>query len=154
MQEVVTIKKYANRRLYDTEKSAYITLSDLTEMLRAGRQVKIIDAKTEEDQTAYILTQIVLEEAKNKNILLPAPLLHLIIRYGDNVMGDFFQNHLEGVFQNYLNHKQVLDGQFKNWLEMGIDLSQQAQQQLYEMNPFKSFYNPFHDNDKKQKPEE
>ena len=81
MAERVLLKKYANRRLYDTEKSVYVTLSQVSDMIKEGRQVKVIDAKTEEDVTAFILTQIIVEEAKNKNSLLPVPLLHLIIEY-------------------------------------------------------------------------
>jgi len=67
MPETVVLKKYANRRLYDTEKSAYVTLKQVADYIHDGRQVRIMDAKTEEDVTAFILTQIVLEEAKNKN---------------------------------------------------------------------------------------
>ena len=93
MPQTVVLKKYANRRLYDTEKSTYVTLKQVADYIHDGRQVRILDAKSEEDVTAFILTQIVLEEAKNKNALLPAPLLHIIIRYGDNLLGEFFEKY-------------------------------------------------------------
>jgi polyhydroxyalkanoate synthesis repressor PhaR len=58
----VTIKKYANRRLYDTESSAYITLDRLAEMVREGREFEVVDAKTGEDITRQVLTQIIVDE--------------------------------------------------------------------------------------------
>ena len=70
--------QYANRRLYDTVKRKYVTLDQLAGMIRKGNRVEVFKAKTEEDVTAFILTQIVMEKAKNRNALLPVPLLHLI----------------------------------------------------------------------------
>ena len=61
-----------------------------------------IDAKTKEDVTASIFTQIVLEKAKNKNILLPVPVFNLIIRYGDNILGEFFEKYLRQMIQTFL----------------------------------------------------
>ncbi len=64
MAEVARLKKYANRRLYDTENSTYVTLSEVAEMIKSGRMVEVVDEKTKEDVTACILTQIIFEEAK------------------------------------------------------------------------------------------
>jgi len=143
MPETVVLKKYANRRLYDTTKSAYVTLHQVAEYIRNGREVNIIDAKTEEDVTAFILTQIVLEEAKNKNALLPAPLLHIIIRYGDNLLGEFFEKYFHQIFQNFVSHKQAVDGQFQQWVEMGLNMSSAAQKSFANINPFQTFFDPF-----------
>jgi len=143
MADTVRLKKYANRRLYDTERSTYITLNEVAELIRQGRQVEVYDAKTKEDVTAFILTQIVLEEARNKNALLPSPLLHLIIRYGDNLLGEFFDNYLQQTIQTYVAHKQALDTQFRQWLEMGMDLSQMAQKTMGNLNPFQSVFKTF-----------
>jgi polyhydroxyalkanoate synthesis repressor PhaR len=140
MPQSVVLKKYANRRLYDTEKSVYVTLNQVADYIRDGRSVAIIDAKTEEDVTAFILTQIVLEEAKNKNALLPAPLLHLVIRYGDNLLGEFFEKYLHQIFQNFVTHKQAMDGQFQQWIEMGLDMSHAAQKSFSGINPFQTFF--------------
>ena len=74
----IILKKYSNRRLYDTVKSAYVTLSEVSDMIKQGQWVEVTDAKTGEDVTAFTLTQIVMEEAKKKNALLPVPLLHLL----------------------------------------------------------------------------
>jgi polyhydroxyalkanoate synthesis repressor PhaR len=122
MPERVLLKKYANRRLYDTEKSAYITLSHVFDMIREGRQIQVVDAKTDEDVTAFILTQIILQEARRNNSLLPVTLLHLIIQYGENVLSEFFEKYLELTIRNYLAYKATLDQQFRNWLDMGKDL--------------------------------
>ena len=150
MAEVVVFKKYSNRRIYDTEKSVYVTLSQVADYICAGRRVKVEDANTKEDVTAFILTQIVLEKAKNKNALLPVPLLHLIIRYGDNLMGEFFEKYFYQTFQNYVIHKQAVDSQFQQWLEMGMNISKMAQKSFSEMKPFQSFFDPFADEKKKK----
>ncbi|MBT8360381.1 MAG: polyhydroxyalkanoate synthesis regulator DNA-binding domain-containing protein, partial [Deltaproteobacteria bacterium] len=82
MIEPILFKKYANRRLYNMSESKYMTLDDMSNLIREGSDVKVIDAKTKEDVTSFILTQIILEQAKNKNILLPVPFLHFILRNG------------------------------------------------------------------------
>ncbi|MBW2013228.1 MAG: polyhydroxyalkanoate synthesis regulator DNA-binding domain-containing protein [Deltaproteobacteria bacterium] len=156
MSDKVKLKKYANRRLYDTGKSAYVTLSQVADLIRQGRQVEVIDAKSKEDVTASILSQIILEEAKNKNILLPVPVLHLIIQYGDNVLGDFFEKYLQQMIQTYLAHKHAVDDQFKKWLEMGMGFSNMAQETMAALSPFKSFFDQFSSfsNKQEQKKEE
>lgn len=145
MADTLVIKKYANRRLYDTEKSAYITLNELAAYVRKGRMVQIVDAKTKEEVTDYILTQIVLEEAKNRKTLLPVPVLHMIIRYGDNLMGEFFEKYFFQTFQNFVAHKKTVDSQFQQWLEMGMNMSKAARKSFTDINPFQSFMDPFGD---------
>ncbi|MEA3232113.1 MAG: polyhydroxyalkanoate synthesis regulator DNA-binding domain-containing protein [Thermodesulfobacteriota bacterium] len=143
MAERILYKKYANRRLYDTEQSKYVTLTEVARQIRYGRQVEAIDAKTKKDVTAFVLTQILLEQAKNKTGLLPVPLLHLIIQFGDNVLMDFFQKHLQQTITSYLSHKSSADDQFKKWLEMGTDISTMARRNLAEMNPFRNIFEQF-----------
>ena len=141
--EPVVLKKYANRRLYDTEKSAYVTLNQVADYIKKGRQVSIFDAKTKDDVTAFILTQIVMEEAKNKNALLPIPMLHMIIRYGDNLLAEFFEKYFYQIFQNFVSHKHAMDNQFQQWVEMGFNMSDAAQKGLARMNPFQNFMESF-----------
>jgi polyhydroxyalkanoate synthesis regulator protein len=105
--------------------------------------VSIFDAKTKEDVTAFILTQIILEEAKNKNALLPVPLLHMIIQYGDNLMGEFLEKYFFQIFQSFVAHKQAMDSQFQQWIEMGLNVSDVAQKGLVGINPFQSFFSSF-----------
>ena len=143
MSEIILIKKYPNRRLYNTEKSTYISLAQLTEMIKEGRLVKVINAKTEEDVTAFILTQIVLEEAKKNNILLPVPLLHLIIQHGETVLAEFFDKYLQQTVKNYLTYKTSFDDHFKKWLDLGTDLSATAGKTMMDSPPFESFFDFF-----------
>jgi polyhydroxyalkanoate synthesis repressor PhaR len=153
MAEKIVLKKYANRRIYDTEKSAYITLDQVCELIRSGRQVSVIDAKTAEDVTAFTLSQIIVEEAKNKNILLPAPFLHLVIRYGQNVLEEFFEKYLELTIKNYLLYKTAFDEQFKRWLDVGKDFSTAAKKTLPAVPQWESladlFFSPEKQKEKK-----
>jgi polyhydroxyalkanoate synthesis repressor PhaR len=150
MPEKVMLKKYANRRLYDTEKRAFVSLSQVTDLVKQGREIEISDDKTGEDVTAFILTQIVLEEAKKKSLLLPVSLLYLLIRYGDSVLSEFFENYLEQTLKNYLNYKSTMDAQFQRWLEMGQDFSDLTQQTVSSLTPFQSWMRLFPGQGKKE----
>ena len=143
MTEKVVFKKYANRRLYNTEKSAYVTLNKVADIIRQGRQVMVLDAKTKEDVTGFILTQIILEEARKKNALLPVPLLHLVIQFGDNILGEFFEKYLQQIIQSYLSHKSAYDEQFNQWLKLGMNLSEMTQKTVSEISPLESFFDSF-----------
>ena len=82
-REPVVVKKYANRRLYDTSSSAYVTLDDLAEMVKSGVDFVVYDAKTNEDLTRQILTQIIVEQEGRGEHLLPVQFLRQLIRlYG------------------------------------------------------------------------
>lgn len=140
MTEKILLKKYANRRLYDTAKSAYVTLSEVADLIKAGYQVKVIDAKSEEDVTSFILSQIIMEKARKKNTLLPVPLLHLIIRHGENVLEEFFESYLEQTIKNYIAYKSAVDEQFKKWMDLGMDFSEMTQKTLSGFSPFKSVF--------------
>jgi polyhydroxyalkanoate synthesis repressor PhaR len=137
------LKKYTNRRLYETEKSIYVTLDYVTDIIRHGRKIKVMDAKTGEDVTSAILTQIVFEEARKKKYLLPAPLLYLIIQYGENVLTDFFEKYLEQTIKNYLLLHNMADDQFKKWLEYGENYSKMNPETMAGLSPFKPLFDLF-----------
>lgn len=145
------IKKYPNRRLYDTGQSKYVTLKQVGEMIKSGVTVEVKDVTSDEDVTAFILNQILLEEAKNKNILLPAPLLHLVIQYGDNLLSEFFEKYLQKTIETYVTQKSIFDEQFKKILDFGFDFSEMAQQNMGDLNQFKSFFKFFDPDDKENK---
>ena len=85
-EEPTTIKKYANRRLYNTGTSTYVTLEDLAEMVKAGEDFVVFDAKTGEDITRSVLTQIIFEQENKGQNLLPITFLRQLIRfYGDSI---------------------------------------------------------------------
>ena len=97
----VIVKKYANRRLYNTETSSYITLDHLAQMTRAGRDFKVVDARTEEDITHNILTQIIMEEESRGQTMLPVSFLRqLIAMYGDS-MGAMVPGNLEASMESF-----------------------------------------------------
>ncbi len=136
MSEKVTIKKYSNRRLYDTEKNAYVTLQEVADLIKEGRKVEVVDAQSGEDVTSFILTQIILEEARKKNLLLPVPLLHLIIQYGETILNEFFDKYLQQVLQNYITYKSTVDDQFAKWLNLGTDIATEAKKSFTPAAPF------------------
>jgi polyhydroxyalkanoate synthesis repressor PhaR len=135
MAEKLVLKKYSNRRLYDTERNAYVTLSHVADLIKQGREVEVVDASTHEDVTAFVLTQIVLEEAKKKNLLLPVSLLHLFIQYGETVLNEFFEKYLQQTLRSYLAYKASFDEQFARWLDLGANLTGTAQKVFQDL-PF------------------
>ena len=152
---ILLLKKYTNRRLYDTEKSIYVTIDYVTDVIRRGRQIQVIDAKSGEDVTSSVLTQIVLEEARKKKYLLPPPLLYLIIQYGENVLTDFFEKYLEQTIRNYLLFRNMADDQFKRWLEYGESYPKMNPQAMAGLSAFKPLFELFTPNqNSKQAPQQ
>ena len=106
----VTIKKYANRRLYDTESSAYITLDRLAQMVREGREFEVVDAKTGEDITRQVLTQIIVDEEARGSTMLPINFLKQLIGLYGNSMQNFVPSYLEAAMDAFQqNQKAVRD---------------------------------------------
>jgi polyhydroxyalkanoate synthesis repressor PhaR len=104
----VIIKKYENRRLYDTSASRYINLDEIAALVRNGNDVKIIDAKTGEDLTRVTLTQIIVEEAKGQPAGLPIELLRQLILASDKVRQDFMSWYLKSAFDGYQNVQKAV----------------------------------------------
>jgi polyhydroxyalkanoate synthesis repressor PhaR len=98
---VIVIKKYGNRRLYDTAASRYVNLDDLAAHIRAGRDVRVVDAKTGHDLTRVVLTQIITEDAKDKPTGLPLELLRQLIIASDEVRQEFLMWYLKSAFDTY-----------------------------------------------------
>jgi polyhydroxyalkanoate synthesis repressor PhaR len=98
----ITIKKYANRRLYDTESSTYVTLDRLAQMIREGRDFVVVDAKTGEDITHQALTQIIVEEeARGGATMLPASFLRQLIALYGNSMQTMVPQYLDAAMQSF-----------------------------------------------------
>jgi polyhydroxyalkanoate synthesis repressor PhaR len=106
----IIIKKYANRRLYNTHSSKYITLDFLAELTRKDIDFKVVDAKTNDDITHGVLTQIIMEEENSGQQMLPVGFLkQLIAMYGDSMQG-MVPQFLESSMDNFRkNQKQVQD---------------------------------------------
>lgn len=99
--EAITIKKYGNRRLYDTSGSRYVNLDDIAALIRAGKDVRVEDAKTGRDLTRIILTQIITEDAKDKPTGLPLELLRQLIVASDQARQEFIMWYLKSAFDTY-----------------------------------------------------
>ncbi|WP_326525599.1 polyhydroxyalkanoate synthesis repressor PhaR [Sphingomonas sp.] len=114
----VIIKKYANRRLYNTESSSYITLEHLAAMTREGRDFKVVDAKSEEDITHTVLTQIIMEEEARGSSMLPVNFLRqLIALYGDSMQAmvpGYLEASMESFRRNQEQFKSAVEGAFAN----------------------------------------
>jgi polyhydroxyalkanoate synthesis repressor PhaR len=101
MAETVTIRKYPNRRLYDTSAGKYVNLEDIASMIRRSIDVKVVDAKTGEDLTRVILTQIIVEDARDRPTGLPLELLRQLIVASDRAGQEFIMWYLKSAFDAY-----------------------------------------------------
>jgi len=101
----VLIKKYGNRRLYDTGDSRYVTLDELAAKIRSGADLRVVDAQSGEDLTQTTLTQIVLETG-NAAKFLPVQLLTQMIRLSDDALAEFFSRYVTGALDLYLQAKR------------------------------------------------
>ena len=113
---IVIIKKYANRRLYNTETSSYITLDHLATMTREGRDFKVVDAKTDDDITHNVLTQIIMEEESRGQTMLPVSFLRqLIAMYGDSMQSmvpGYLEASMDSFRRNQEQFKSAVEGAF------------------------------------------
>ena len=108
----VVIKKYANRRLYNTSTSAYVTLDDLAAMVRDGIDFIVLDAKTNDDLTRQVLTQIIVEEESRGESLLPVQFLRQLIGFYGNQMQGVLPSYLELSLNNFTRQQEQLREQF------------------------------------------
>ena len=108
----VTIKKYANRRLYDTESSAYITLDRLSEMVREGREFEVVDAKSGEDITRQVLTQIIVDEESRGSTMLPVNFLKQLIGLYGNSMQAVVPQYLDAAMDAFKANQKALGDAF------------------------------------------
>jgi polyhydroxyalkanoate synthesis repressor PhaR len=113
-KEAVVIKKYANRRLYNTETSTYVTLDDLASMVRSDRDFVVYDAKTGDDLTHSVLTQIIVEQENRQGgqTLLPVPFLRQLIRFYDDSIGRMVPGYLQFSLENLASQQERFRSQF------------------------------------------
>jgi polyhydroxyalkanoate synthesis repressor PhaR len=113
-KEPITIKKYANRRLYNTGTSTYVTLEDLAEMVKSGEDFVVFDAKTGEEITRSVLTQIIFEQESKGPNLLPIAFLRQLIRfYGDSIQ-NLIPTYLDFSIDSFVREQEKLRDQMKN----------------------------------------
>ncbi len=107
-KEAVVIKKYANRRLYNTETSTYVTLDDLAQMVRNDKDFVVYDAKSGDDLTHAVLTQIIVEQESRQGgqTLLPIPFLRQLIRFYDDNIGSMVPSYLQFSLENLVKEQE------------------------------------------------
>ena len=110
--EPTVVKKYANRRLYNTAKSAYVTLDDLSKMVRDGEDFVVRDAKTGDDLTRQVLTQIILDQENRGGNLLPLNFLRKLVGYYGQDMGGVLPGYLDASLESFQQNQGRLQEQF------------------------------------------
>lgn len=135
----IIIKKYANRRLYNTDKSCYITLDDLAAMTRGGTEFTVVDAKSGDDITRGVLTQIIMEEEARGQTMLPVSFLRqLISMYGDSMQG-MVPQYLEASMDSFRQNQR----QFHNALQGALSGGPLAEIAKRNMQMFEAATNAF-----------
>ncbi len=140
----VVVKKYANRRLYNTESSSYITLDTLAEMVRGGRDFVVYDAKSGEDITRGVLTQIIVEEENKGRALLPTSFLRqLIAFYGDSLQ-NLVPRYLEQAMTSFARQQQEMRKAMQQTMGnlFPFNMEEMGRQMERAMTLFSPFYRP------------
>jgi polyhydroxyalkanoate synthesis repressor PhaR len=155
--EAIVIKKYANRRLYNTATSAYVTLEDLAEMVKAGSDFTVHDAKSGEDITRSVLTQIIFEQENKGQNLLPIKFLRQLIRFYGDQMQVFIPSYLEMSLEQLTREQQRFRDQLLNSFGVSPEPFKLADEQVKKnMAMFENamkIFNPFAAAAKDQRPE-
>ncbi|HET9837059.1 MAG TPA: polyhydroxyalkanoate synthesis regulator DNA-binding domain-containing protein [Candidatus Angelobacter sp.] len=112
--QATVIKKYGNRRLYDTAAKQYVNLDDIAALIRQGAEVKVVDATTGEDLTRVTLTQIISEDAKDRPTGLPLELLRQLIVASDHARQEFIMWYLKSAFDTYQTVKDAVEHRLAN----------------------------------------
>ncbi|MEE9215263.1 MAG: polyhydroxyalkanoate synthesis regulator DNA-binding domain-containing protein [Thermodesulfobacteriota bacterium] len=115
----VIVKKYSNRRLYDTTNKKYVTLEEISSLIRNGYEVRVIDSQSGADISKVVLIQVILESEKNREDILPVSFLHMLIKYGNKIAKDFFENYFLMMFQPYLSVQKNMQENLQIWKELG-----------------------------------
>ncbi len=108
------VKRYSNRKLYDTQESRYVTLEELEELIRAGKEISVVDVSTGEDLTSVTLAQIILESERNRRATLPTAFLHQLIKHGE-AWQEFVQKSFKSSLEGVLTSQREADRVFREW---------------------------------------
>lgn len=151
--EPVVIKKYANRRLYNTETSSYVTLEHLSQMVKEGKDFVVTDAKTGEDITRSVLTQIIFEEENKGQTLLPIKFLRQLISfYGDgleNVIPNYLESTMSVFAQNQERYRKYIEenlgvaGSFSPPQNFMVPFQEMARQNMQAFEKATRMFSPF-----------
>lgn len=141
----IIIKKYANRRLYNTDTSTYVTLDDLAEMVKGEREFEVVDAKTGENITRSVLTQIIFEQESKGQNLLPIRFLRQLIRFYDDSMQKLVPSYLEFSLESLAKEQEKFQRQMADtWGIKGFDaVQEQVQRNIAMFERALGVFNPF-----------
>jgi polyhydroxyalkanoate synthesis repressor PhaR len=117
-EDPILIKKYGNRKLYNSSRSRYITLDEIAALIREGKQVKIVDSTSQEDLTTVTLAQIILEEEKKRKHLLPVSFLHQLIQYGHSLQ-TLFQRQVFSNLETLMTTQTEAGKLWREWATRG-----------------------------------
>jgi len=117
-EDPIVIKKYSNRKLYDSSRSHYITLEEIAALIREGKQVKVVDSASHEDLTTVTLAQIILEEEKKRKSPLPVSFLHQLIQYGHSLQ-TLFQKQLFSNLEAIMASQTEAGKYWREWATRG-----------------------------------
>jgi len=131
----VVIKKYENRRLYDTTNSRYVNLEDVADMVRQGAELKVVDAKTNEDLTRTVLTQIIVEETKGRELGLPLELLRQLVLATNAAQHQFLEWYLKNAMEAYQKVSDSLQSRFQE-VQHAAANPMETVMNLWRSNPF------------------
>ena len=141
----VVVKKYANRRLYNTESSTYITLENLAEMVHGGRDFVVYDAKTGEDITRSVLTQIIVEEENKGHNLLPTGFLRQLIGFYGDSMQNLVPRYLEQAMESFAHQQEQMREAMQKTMGnfFPFDMEEVGRQNRAMMERAMSLFTPF-----------
>lgn len=118
-QKSKIIKRYPNRKLYDTEESRYVNLDELAVMIREGLDVRVLDHKSGEDMTGMVLAQIIYEEEKNKQRTMPAEVMKRIIQFGEQSVGSWMGKLFASAEHPLQTIREDVEAQVRKLVEKG-----------------------------------
>ncbi len=156
-KQPIVIKKYANRRLYNTGSSSYVTLEDLAQMVKRGENFQVFDAKTQEEITRSVLAQIIFEqEAKEGQSLLPIDFLRQLIRFYGDSMQVLVPSYLQFTLDKFVGEQHEMREQFTSAFgvdklpggKMFVAMEEQSRKNLAMFNEALGIFNPFKPNGK------
>src|ERR1051326_7599025 len=117
--KVLDIRKYPNRRYYDSTRSKHVTLEEINSLIREGYEIRVTDSKTGEDITAKVLAQIILELDSPKLEVFPVPLLHRLIRSNQALVTEFVEKYFNQALAAFLDSQRNLEESMRQAMGLG-----------------------------------
>lgn len=134
--QVLELRKYPNRRYYDTTRSRHVTLEEIQTLIRDGNEIRVTDSKSGEDITAKVLAQIILELDTPKLHIFPVPLLHRLIRANEELVRDFVDKYFNQALNCFLDSQRQFEQYFRHLVNLQTSQNTIAEWTRLMINPF------------------